>query len=228
MSNENKTDYNKVKPNQKQVEQQKQESVTQAKRPEHKPVTQNATPRKKGLAERFVSGLVGPHGVRAIGSSISQNIVIPTLKKMLYDTLVTGASQAIFKDDRVPTQNTAWNQPAQRRGTNYNGQYRQPRRSTRTGTSNGPQQESYAPVEVGRTLPMYVIPDRNAATAVLDNMMDDLNQFGQVSLAAYLQLIGQDTTYNDYSLGWFDLADAFITPSRGGFVIELPQLEQIN
>ena len=233
MSNEtNKTDYNKVQPNQK-TGAKNQDAVEQAVSNEQRKlqaITTGGKPKKKGLAERFVAGLVGPHGLRAIGSSVNHNIIIPTVKKMMYDTFVAAASQAIFKDDRgVTTRNDAWNQPAQRRGVNYNAPYRQARRSRTTATSNGPvQQDNFNPAEVQQGVPEFVIPDRNAALQVMDALQLELESFNQVTLAAYLQLLGQDTNYNDYALGWFDLTDAYITPTRGGHMIVLPQLERLN
>lgn len=232
MTNEtNKTDYNKVKPNPKAADKggDAVEQAVNAERRKLQPIAAGEKAKKKGLAERFVAGLVGPHGLRAIGSSVNHNIIIPTVKKLMYDTFVAAASQAIFKDDRgVTTRNDAWNQPAARRGTNYNAPYRGNRRSRTTATSNGPVRDNYAPVEVQQGIPEYVIPDRNAAVQVMNAMQEELNSFNQVTLAAYLQLLGRETNYNDYALGWFDLTDAYITPTRGGHMIVLPQLEQLN
>ena len=76
----------------------------------------------------------------------------------------------------------------------------------------------------------FVIPNRADASAVLNQLRDDIDRFGRASIADYYDYIGVDDKYSEYTdhtHGWFDLHTATILPVRdgSGYIIEFPPVE---
>ena len=69
----------------------------------------------------------------------------------------------------------------------------------------------------------YEVDDRGEAEYVLEELRADVADYGQVSVAAYYELIGVTGTHADRNYGWYDLRTARIIPSSGKFVIRLPR-----
>ena len=74
-----------------------------------------------------------------------------------------------------------------------------------------------------------VFPNREEALMVLDNMMNEIDKYGQVSVADYYDWIGiGDSTFADVSYGWDDLNRARVVSVRGGYAISLPPVGVIE
>lgn len=184
--------------------------------------------KKKGITERLVNGLIGPNGVRAIGSYIGREIVLPMVKNVFVDSFTTGINMAVFGDEgqkrnsgnrsNVPWQNNQ--RSTQNNRTNYQTQY-QNNQITKANVSGG---TVYSIREVG-------FADRDEAAMVLDTMRYNVDQYGQVSVADYYDWVGMGniTTYADVNYGWTDLYSARIITLRGGmFGITLPPADVIE
>ena len=71
------TNYNKNPKNESKVVKISNKDAENHK--QLKKVT-SATKRKKGLAERLVSGLVGPDGLPSVGHYLTHDVVLPAIK----------------------------------------------------------------------------------------------------------------------------------------------------
>ena len=221
------TDYSNVRPkgNQKQLPVQTKDEVPNKKpRAKKEALVQSATVRKKGVVERLVGGLLGPNGIRAIGRYVGHEIIVPMIKNAFVDSMTTGINMAVFKDQPQPNRrnNPGWNN-RQHQNTNRV-QYNQSYQSNQVNQYQSPNAKRaiYAIREA-------VFPNREEALMVLDNMMNEIDKYGQVSVADYYDWIGiGDSTFADVSYGWDDLTRARVVSVRGGYAISLPPVGVIE
>lgn len=221
------TDYSNVKPkgNQKQLPvQTKDVSPNEQPRARKEALVQSATVRKKGVVERLVGGLLGPNGLRAIGAYVGHEIIVPMVKNAFVDSMTTGINMAVFKDQPQPNRrnNPGWNN-RQHQNTNrvqYNQSYQ---------NNQVKQYQSSSPLSTVYTIREVVFPNREEALMILDSMMNEIDKYGQVSVADYYDWIGLgDGTFADVSYGWEDLTRARVVSVRGGYAISLPPVGVIE
>lgn len=219
------TEYNKVKPNVKVVKETTEVEVKEVanREPVKKIVKTQPKKYKKGLVERLVVGLVGPDGIRAIGRQLNQEIVVPAIKNIVVDSITSGIQMAIFGEDRgghgAPRRSGGYSQGSQyRQQVNYARNYQ-----TASERTAEPRRVR------GRGVPEeYIIATRDEAIDVLATLRDSIDNYGQVALADYLDMIGADTTYTDETQGWTDLSRARVQAVRGGFMIVFPQMVRLE
>ena len=221
------TDYSNVRPkgNQKQLPVQTKDEVPNKKpRAKKEALVQTATVRKKGVVERLVGGLLGPNGIRAISSYVGHEIIVPMVKNAFVDSMTTGINMAVFKDQPQPNRrnNPGWN----------NRQHQNTNRVQYDKSYQNNQVNQYQSPNAKRTIYAIreaVFPNREEALMVLDNMMNEIDKYGQVSVADYYDWIGiGDSTFADVSYGWDDLTRARVVSVRGGYAISLPPVGVIE
>ena len=221
------TDYSNVRPkgNQKQLPVQTKDEVPNKKpRAKKEALVQSATVRKKGVVERLVGGLLGPNGIRAIGRYVGHEIIVPMIKNAFVDSMTTGINMSVFKDQPQPNRrnNPGWN----------NRQHQNTNRVQYDKSYQNNQVNQYQSPNAKRTIYAIreaVFPNREEALMVLDNMMNEIDKYGQVSVADYYDWIGiGDSTFADVSYGWDDLARARVVSVRGGYAISLPPVGVIE
>ena len=221
------TDYSNVRPkgNQKQLPVQTKDEVPNKKpRAKKEALVQSATVRKKGVIERLVGGLLGPNGIRAIGAYVGHEIIVPMVKNAFVDSMTTGINMAVFKDQPQPNRrnNPGWN----------NRQHQNTNRVQYDKSYQNNQVNQYQSPNTRRTIYAIreaVFPNREEALMVLDNMMNEIDKYGQVSVADYYDWIGiGDSTFADVSYGWDDLTRARVVSVRGGYAISLPPVGVIE
>ena len=221
------TDYSNVRPkgNQKQLPVQTKDEVPNKKpRAKKEALVQTATVRKKGVVERLVGGLLGPNGIRAIGAYVGHEIIVPMVKNAFVDSMTTGINMAVFKDQPQPNRrnNPGWN----------NRQHQNTNRVQYDKSYQNNQVNQYQSPNTRRTIYAIreaVFPNREEALMVLDNMMNEIDKYGQVSVADYYDWIGiGDSTFADVSYGWDDLTRARVVSVRGGYAISLPPVGVIE
>lgn len=173
---------------------------------------------KKGLVERAVLALIGPEGIPAVSRYVTKEVVAPAVKNIIADSVTSGINRMLFPDGgRSSNGRTGYNKPYGQR-TNY---------SQRTARSDYNEQ-SFAPAD-GRERQRrfestdYMLEDRNEALSVIDNLVETLNDFQQVSVADFYELIDVPTEFTDNNWGWHDLGEASVRPYHEGWVIVLPK-----
>ena len=221
------TDYSNVKPKGKQKQlpvKTKDVLPNEQPRARKEALVQSATVRKKGVIERLVGGLLGPNGLRAIGAYVGHEIIVPMVKNAFVDSMTTGINMAVFKDQPQPNRrnNPGWNN-RQHQNTNrvqYNQSYQ---------NNQVKQYQSSSTLSTVYTIREVVFPNREEALMILDSMMNEIDKYGQVSVADYYDWIGiGDSTFADVSYGWEDLNRARVVSVRGGYAISLPPVGVIE
>lgn len=66
------------------------------------------------------------------------------------------------------------------------------------------------------------------AEAVRDRLRKLLEQYGQVSVGDYLNLVGLSSTFSDEKMGWTQLSTILIKNVNSGFTLQLPEPKQLG
>jgi hypothetical protein len=197
------------------------------------------TPKKvqKSLFSRLVSGVVGPEGVSGIGGYVTEEIVKPAVKNILFDSITSSISMFLFGDRGMPNRSRGYSNYDNRPRTDYGRSYSQPRPSNdryyngRDDRNSPPQNDrnNAAPRGVARYgVDEYTIDNHHDASHVLVALTEYAEKYGSASIADYYDLIRVATQFTDNNYGWrLDaISAARIVPSRGGgFIIKFPPVE---
>ena len=207
-------EYNKVEVDVKVDDKDVEEVVIE--REPIKPVAK-AKPRKKGLAERLVVGLIGNAEQEGALKYIGKEIIMPSVKDLSYNAIQSLASSLLYgQDGQPPRTNSYSTRPASQR-TNYQGAY-----------GSRPQTAPTAkPKSVRQDVDDYILETRQDAVMVLESLIDQCERYGSVSIADYYDLVGVDSTYTQGKYGWSDLSRARVITNRHGFTIAFPPVELI-
>lgn len=246
MSRENankKTSYDTVEAKDNMKREEKEDDILEQpedKKNMEKVVKEGVTKKKKTLTSRFVKGVAGPDGFSGIGEYVKDEVVVPAVKNILLDT-VSGAvgmvqdsimSSINYKlfGDKAPPLRSSYNRrqgPAvgHRQEINHRTAY-----NTRPQTSHGTTNRQQ-PLETRRNtrerpllLEDYILEDRDDAAHVITMMIEYADNYNQVSVADYYDLIGVTSVHTDYSYGWTldEIHRTTMAPSGGGFVVSFP------
>lgn len=171
-------------------------------------VRKKSTARK--LAEVFLS-----EDVPNVGDYLIFDLLVPAIKDTVVNILTGGVEMLFY--------GKAGNRTAKRKnGTvvTYDQMY--------TGGGRGisaPRSSSRSVYDV-----MDVIfEDRGKAELVLDQLMEAISMYGEATVHGFYDACGVSTTsYNDDYWGWKNLQGAIVTRARGGWVINMPEPQQLK
>lgn len=220
------TDYNEIRSTnvaKVEVEEKVTVEAPENERVPKKAVVKGSTveERKPGLMTRLVRGILGPNGIRAIGSYLGKEVIMPAIKDTLVNTINTGVNMAAYGEDRS-RYNGGWSNPARYNSrvgnqtyTNYSSAYH----------NNNPQAQAINPPTRIKDILLFTWND---AATVLENLNRDIATYGYARLADYYDYAGQPSTnYMDNAYGWKMLGDIRIVPTRGKYLLALPPVEVI-
>ena len=74
-----------------------------------------------------------------------------------------------------------------------------------------------------------VFEDRGKAELVLDQLIEYIDRYQQATVHDFYDTCGvTSTSYNDSYYGWKDLRGAMVSRARGGWVINMPEPQQLR
>lgn len=146
--------------------------------------------------------------VNSVKSYIVGDVVIPTIKKTIYD-VITGSLDMFFFGGTGggKTRSTA-DKVSYRNYTSYSS-----KRDTRPATRSV---RGYDYDEV-------VLDSRGEAEEVLARMDELISTYGIVSVADFYDLVGITCQYTDNKYGWTNIRNAQIMRVRDGYQIKMPK-----
>lgn len=173
-----------------------------------KVITGTAKPRKKNeiqkLADVFIS-----EDIEDVKSYILMDVLIPAIKKAIYDIITIGSSKLIYGEtDHEKRSSTASK-------VSYRSYYdkRDDRKDSGTRMRNG---YSYDDI---------ILDSRGEAESVLSRMDELISTYGLVSVADLYDLVGIDGSYTDEKYGWTNIRNADVIRVRNGngYLLKLPK-----
>lgn len=140
-------------------------------------------------------------------------VVLPAVKNLIADIINNGVSMFLFGETRAP-----------RRGDNRDrGRYSQRDRGYQRDEYDEPRERRYRNRMRYDDFSDYKLETRRDAIEVLDELRGYIDEYGQVEVARFFELIGEDSQGVDNDYGWVSLDHAYIDSVRGGFIIEFPK-----
>lgn len=176
-----------------------------------KVVSGSVKTKKKSSLSKFADTFIEEDKDTVVGYLLSE-VLIPSFKKMVSDTIKTGIDKMLYGDAEVSRSNS----PASK--ISYSKYYNDKSSYSRS--------SSTAPVTNRRDTYEYnniVLETRGDAEAVLMGMDDIISKYEIVSVADLYDLVGIAGSYTDYKYGWTDIRSARIERVRDGYVIRMPK-----
>ena len=217
------TDYNKIKVKRTKAVNPEKEEITK-----RDPVVKGRE-RKPGLLSRSGNLFFGEDGFRGIANHLVHEVFIPSIQNTIADVATNAIQRAIFGDNndyRRRNANDYWygsrkyvdrrlESSSRGRGyTDYSKQYDKPRSRKSENLSN--------------SVRMIEFDTANDANDVLAVMIDNVEQYGLVTVADFYELSDVASKFTDHQFGWTNLEEVRILPIRGGgFYISFPHVETV-
>lgn len=176
-----------------------------------KVVSGSVKTKKKSSLSKFADTFIEEDKDTVVGYLLSE-VLIPSFKKMVSDTIKTGIDKMLYGDAEVSRSNS----PASKISYSkyYNDKSSYSRSSSTAQVTNRRDTYEYNNI---------VLETRGDAEAVLMGMDDIIAKYEIVSVADLYDLVGIAGSYTDYKYGWTDIRSARIERVRDGYVIRMPK-----
>lgn len=229
------TEYNEVEVKTDLVKMG-EDDKPETKEKELKPISGKVTKKKRGMMDRFVTAFIGPDGVQDVAGYVQHEIVMPAVKNIIADAIKGGVDGMLYGRDGVGRSSSSRGATSygHNQRTNYSARSSYARNARQDRYAGGPQDDvqgtSYRRERRPRfNSETFIIENRDEASYVLNELRNNAEDFGFVSVADFYELIGEPSEFTDNNWGWMfeSLGSAAIRPSRNGFVVVLPPVEQL-
>jgi hypothetical protein len=178
--------------------------------------------RKKGLGRQFKETFIGGD-MKSAMHYMMLDVVIPAIQDTLIDAFQGGVERLIRGENARPRRGVPSSYGDIIGHVNYGGISRGPAQSSRQ-----PQQRMLSRRARSRQeFDEIIIPSRQEAEEVIDQMFEIMSRYGSVSVANLYGLTGIQSAHTDHKWGWTQLRGARAVPQRrsGGFLLDLPEPE---
>ena len=158
---------------------------------------------KRESTARKVVGEIIREDARSVGETVLWDVIIPTVKNLISDTVTRGIESMLYGDSRPRSRNSY---------SDYSG-YSRPKGSR----DRHAERRSARQAEPERN--EIIFDSRSDANDVIDRMSDLIDQYGQASLADLNALIGASSNFIDDNWGWTDMSSFNVRQVRDGFML---------
>lgn len=193
--------------------------IPEAKSPEKeevKKVIKGEVVRKKEPMLSRMRDQVFAEDLSGVTRYIAYDLMLPALKLLLLDVWSKGMERALLGTRQTARRSSA----AGVARVQYN-------RSSANPLSYMPDQPPRAPVRRQRGAESILLETREDAEMTLQQIGDMLEKWESASLADLYQLLGLPTNHVDNKWGWTSISHATIRQTKDGFLLEMPDLEEI-
>lgn len=202
--------FSENKPKPKKVEKGHERKVEQ--------ITVGKISKKKKSLGRKVTETIFDEDSKSVGQYILWDVLIPAAKSTISDVVSNGIEMLLYGGER-----TRGNRTSRDRGrsyVSYSSYYEDDRREHYKRNRRARQaQHDFDDV---------LFDSRNDAEAVLSRMLDVLDEYDDISVADFYDMVGVDSVYTDRDWGWENLSSAYVERIRDGYIIRLPRAIALN
>lgn len=173
-------------------------------------VAGKVTKKKKGIGSKISNVLFDDNNVGDVKEYVIFDVVVPAIKNAISNAITGGLDMLLFGESRS------------RSSRNYESS------SYTSYSSRSSNRHNSARIDTRRSsifeFDDILLPTKNDANAVLDNMFDIINEYGVISVADYYALVGEPANYQMNAWGWENLSNAYVQRTRSGeYKIVLPK-----
>ena len=164
------------------------------------------TKKKNGvtkLADIFIED-----DVNSVKSYIIGDVVVPTIKKTIYDVITGSLDMFFFGGTGGGKARSTADKVSYRNYSSYSN-----KRDTRPATRS----------VTGYSYDEVVLDSRGEAEEVLARMDELVSTYGIVSVADFYDLVGITCQYTDNKYGWTNIRNAQVMRVRDGYMIKMPK-----
>lgn len=186
-----------------------------------KVVSGKVVQRNRSLGRRFHDTFLGGDS-RSVGQYIVMDVLVPATKDMIHDVITSYVERMLFPDSRGPARRrpsgglSSNNSRINYSAASSSSIRRDPREEHRSRSVSSASRSRHDFGEI-------VLEQRVEAQEVLDRMIDQVRDYGSVSVADLYDMLDITSEFTDNKWGWVDLDNARIRPSRGEYLLELPR-----
>lgn len=198
------------KPNSNKYKNELNQQQTNEVKPK-KVVSGPVTVKKKSEVQKFADVFIS-EDANKVKSYIMDDILIPTIKKTIYDIFTESLNMIFFGGSGRGKSNTTAGKVSYRQ--NY---------------SNS--RDEYRTATVRRTYDYdnIVVKSRGEAEAVIDQMGEIIDAYGFVRVSDFYEIVGVDGDHTANKYGWMDIRSAEAIRLRNGdYLIKLPRAVPID
>jgi len=177
----------------------------------------SAHQRKPSWGKQFQATFMSGSAETAFHYMIA-NVIIPSIRDMFVEAAQSGVERLFYGDGgrrgRAPG-------PSPYGRVQYNQPVNRPQAAV--------QQVLPRQARARHAFGEIIIPSRQEAEEVLDQMFDALSQYDEVTVADLYELTGIQSSHTDHKWGWVELRGATVGRVRGGgYLLDLPDPEPLN
>lgn len=172
-------------------------------------VSGSATVQKKTGFSKFANSIIA-EDMRSVGLWIVSDVIVPSVKKVIYDVITNGADMMLYGRASGPRSSSTISK------VSYGSYYQKPYGSEplRAGSNGG-----------AFNYDNIVFDNRGDAEAVLTGLEDLLDQFEVVTVSDLYELADvASPSYTANQYGWTSLKGASVIRCRDGYLIKLPKV----
>ena len=146
--------------------------------------------------------------VNSVKTYIFGDVVIPTIKKTIYDVITGSLDMFFFGGTGGGRARSTADKVSYRNYTSYSS-----KKDTRPATRS----------VTGYSYDEIVLDSRGEAEDVLARMDELVSTYGIVSVADFYDLVGVTCQYTDNKYGWTNIRNAQVMRVRDGYMIKMPK-----
>lgn len=207
-----------LKPNSHQYnrDMERVEQANEEKKTE-RVVSGNVTRKKKSLGRKFVEIFFADgENIEDIKTYLVEDVLVPAIKENIADAINGAIGMLFFGEVRRRNKKGGGSNGSR---VNYGGYFNgggDSGRRERMARSTRERNEREA-------LDDFIFESRADAEQVRDEMLEILEQYDQVTVADYLDMLGKTSEFTDNKYGWVDLGNIRVVHARGGYRLVLPR-----
>jgi hypothetical protein len=176
--------------------------------------TNDVTRQKRTITQKLRDSFVAVDAKTVFGYVLS-DVMLPAARNLIFDSMTKGVERMMYGETSPRNRPSMMGQPTTR--FTYNSVPQTSRRYIESGYK-----EARGPQTPKQFLDSVVFITREEADLVLERMIDLIDQYREVSVADFNELVGLRSSHTDNKWGWVYLRGASIQQTRDGFVINLP------
>lgn len=183
-------------------------------------VTGEVVEKKKNIGRKFKDIFFGGDFKTAAGY-VAGDIILPSLRNMFADAAKGAVDRVIFGESAYSRRRVHEMRPR----VSYNNPIRRDPRDSRTVYL--PDQPPHPYRQNRREANDIIIGNREEAEAVVERLIDIVDQYDEATLADLYELLGLPHNHVDQKWGWTFLKNAEVRQTRDGYLLDLPPLEAL-
>lgn len=187
-----------------------------------KVVTGKVVRRKTPLGRRLMATFFSGDSNSVVGY-LGKEVLLPALQNLITDFVTQGIEKAVYGEVRS-TGRTARGSATPRAHISYD----RPSSIIRAPAARAPEPRRAVTQRSAVDIEEIILDSKIAAEMVTEKLNEIIEEYGAATVGHLNDLIGQTSAYTDHKWGWTDLSEMRIRRVREGYLLLLPEPEDMR